>query len=293
MACFHPIQIWKYTYGPLRGETTLKRPWPAEQDRAGQNYWLVPCGQCIGCRMTRARYWALRLEHERLDHEFAYFLTLTYSDRFLPPDGLQHKHLQDFIKRYRAAVSPDRIRYFACGEYGGVTHRPHYHAIIFGHLWPDVERIGRGSNGDYLYTSKRCEQLWGFGNVVIGEASPRSMGYVARYSAKVYEDTDWQPPEGWRKPYVVMSRNPGIGYKAFERFLENWKSDCIINASKSRFSLPRYYLEKLKLTSPDDYDTVKAQRLVRALANPFDDPDRLVTVERVNLIKGKKLERNL
>lgn len=293
MGCFHPIQVWKYNFGPNRGETTLVRPWPAECDVAGVNYWLVPCGKCIGCRMTRARYWALRLEHERMEHELAYFLTLTYDPRYLPSNGLRHDDVQRFLKRYRALISPDQIRYFLCGEYGGQTYRPHYHAIIFGHLWPDVEPIGHGSNGDRLYTSKMCQSVWQLGNVVIGEASPRSMGYVARYAAKVYEDDDWQPPEGWRKPYIVMSRRPGIGYKAFERFLDSWKSDCIINSSKSKFSLPRYYLEKIKLTDEELYDTIKAKRLVNALTRPFADPDRLVAQEQYKLIKGKKLERNL
>ena len=37
-----------------------------------------------------------------------------------------------------------RIKYFACGEYGNNTHRPHYHAIIYGvGLDRDDKRIMR------------------------------------------------------------------------------------------------------------------------------------------------------
>jgi hypothetical protein len=34
-------------------------------------------------------------------------------------------------------ISPLKIRFFHCGEYGDKTRRPHYHALIFGYGFPD------------------------------------------------------------------------------------------------------------------------------------------------------------
>ena len=95
-----------------------------------------PCGQCLACRINRRRVWTLRMHLELLSHPFASFVTLTYS-----PDGLfrnskgycdlSKRDVQLYLKKLRKAVSPVKIRYFACGEYGSIGHRPHYHLIIY------------------------------------------------------------------------------------------------------------------------------------------------------------------
>ena len=65
-------------------------------------------------------------------HPHNAYITLTYNDDHLPANGsLQPRDLQLFWKRLRKARTPG-IRYYACGEYGDQTARPHYHAIIFG-----------------------------------------------------------------------------------------------------------------------------------------------------------------
>ena len=65
------------------------------------------------------------------------FLTLTYADEHLPPNGsLVVADLQKFIKRLRKHYAKRnngiKLRYYACGEYGDRYGRPHYHAIICG-----------------------------------------------------------------------------------------------------------------------------------------------------------------
>lgn len=47
---------------------------------------LVPCGQCIGCRMDYSRQWASRLmlEKKSFPDDQCYFITLTYDDEHLP-----------------------------------------------------------------------------------------------------------------------------------------------------------------------------------------------------------------
>lgn len=43
----------------------------------------IPCGQCIGCRLERARQWAVRCVHEASLYEDNCFITLTFDDQFL------------------------------------------------------------------------------------------------------------------------------------------------------------------------------------------------------------------
>ena len=110
---------------------------------------MVGCGQCIHCRANRRREWVLRILLELEKHEFNTFLTLTYDDVHLPADqSLKTEHLTNFFKRLRYKVDYP-IRYYAVGEYGEETERPHYHVALFGH--PNCQygrtrsKIGRAS----------------------------------------------------------------------------------------------------------------------------------------------------
>lgn len=99
------------------------------------------------------------------------FVTLTYSN---PPEGpprgnLSPRDLQLFLKRVRARVWPAQVRYFAVGEYGERTYRPHYHLIFFG-LGPEDEKV--------------IDECWGHGFVCVLPASLETMQYVVGYVAK-------------------------------------------------------------------------------------------------------------
>lgn len=52
------------------------------------DYIIIPCGQCIGCRLDYAREWADRCFLEMQQHKDNCFITLTYNREFLP---LHHK----------------------------------------------------------------------------------------------------------------------------------------------------------------------------------------------------------
>ena len=74
-----------------------------------------------------------------------WFCTFTYDDDHVPrsyyPDPetgeaipsltLCKRDFQLLMKRIRRRFPDDHIRFFACGEYGSQTFRPHYHAIVF------------------------------------------------------------------------------------------------------------------------------------------------------------------
>lgn len=59
---------------------------------------IVPCGQCMGCRLDKANDWAIRCVHEAKLHLQNCFITLTYKPECLPPDSSLHRdHLQLFL----------------------------------------------------------------------------------------------------------------------------------------------------------------------------------------------------
>ena len=95
----------------------------------------LPCGKCAGCRAQKSREWADRMILE-LDHsKTAVFLTLTYNDDNLPVKlqvttgqtemTLQKRDLTLFFKRLRKKFPEKEVRYYAVGEYGKRTLRPH------------------------------------------------------------------------------------------------------------------------------------------------------------------------
>ena len=92
----------------------------------------VPCGKCRPCKIAKASEWAARMIHEGDYHKSNVFSTLTYSDDNLPKNlELSERHLTLFFKSLRKHLNNRLIKYFACGEYGETTSRPHYHAILF------------------------------------------------------------------------------------------------------------------------------------------------------------------
>ena len=128
------------------------RPIDVFNRKAGRAF-LAPCSKCDECLQRRKMSFVFRCEQEKLHGEFkhCYFITLTYKDSYLPFVSYSEKKfgspvnpvstgesllcpydLSQFFKRYRL-FSEDKIRFFACGEYGSEdnTHRPHYHVVLF------------------------------------------------------------------------------------------------------------------------------------------------------------------
>ena len=122
--------------------------------------------------------------HEADKHDFNSFVTLTYSDT---PEysyngvGLIPEHLRDFWKRFRFHLYPQKISYFAVGEYGSQNQRPHYHACIFGWYPIGTDSIPVRPG---LVTSARLQKAWGHGFVSVGELTPESAAYVSGYCLK-------------------------------------------------------------------------------------------------------------
>lgn len=167
----------------------------------------LACGQCLPCRISRRRVWTHRILLEATQHNSNAFITLTYDDKNLPEDkSVDVREWQLFIKRVRHTWA---VRYYACGEYGETTMRPHYHAILFGH--PICERGQTDLRKISCCTI--CDQVkkhWGKGAIQVGRLEPESAAYVAGYVTKKIKRGAL--PEGVKPEFQRMSLRPGLGY---------------------------------------------------------------------------------
>lgn len=215
----------------------------------------------MGCRLSKALEWAIRAKHESLLHADNAFLTLTYSDSHLPAGGtLLKRDLQLFWKRVRKAKGP--FRYLACGEYGEKTNRPHYHALIFGLDFDDSRPYGPRGQKYQRRVSRELEDLWGLGRTELGSVSLDSAGYVAKYATKKamlgkaiddHEDVDLATGEVLERtrPYLTMSRRPGIGHDFYNRYGHEIHRDDFIVVDGHKVRVPKYYDTLLERRNPE------------------------------------------
>ena len=211
-----------------------------------------PCGQCLPCRINKRRLWTHRLMLESYMHGDSCFVTLTYAEEHLPHGGtLVKRDLQLFLKRLRKSVSPRKIRYYACGEYGSKSSRPHYHAIVYGLSLLDGEKVA---------------QCWPFGIVHVGECNTHTIQYVAGYVTKkfVRKDDDIRIKE-----FSTMSRKPGLGFGALEKLITLIKDERYAHLFEGSKAIPdglrhgssfmpfdRYIKDKLHLALEVDADSL-------------------------------------
>lgn len=254
--------------------------------------------------MRRSAEWAVRCMHESRYYERNSFLTLTYDNAHLPQKGtLVIKHLQDFWKRLRMHLQRDHgvtdTKYFACGEYGEVKGRPHYHAVLFGWDFPD--KVATENNPwakDPLFHSDSLTKLWGHGKTVVGTLTASSAAYTARYTMKkVYGEKSAEAyhAEGKIPPFNAVSK--GIGRRYFAEFRGDFfPCDYLVREDNyQRIPVPRFYDKLLAEISEEELAEVKRQRKLRALdLNPNDQTrERLKIREAVLLLKIQRLRRNL
>lgn len=234
----------------------------------------LPCGRCIGCRLERARQWAVRIMHEVKMHDSSSFITLTYKNLpgpcadCSPVDGsVCVCECQRFLKRLRARLAPKRIRFFLCAEYGEKFGRPHYHAVIFGEDFSsDRVALSPERKSEFtLYDSKFLSDCWGLGDVRVGDVSFESAVYVANYATKKVNGKSAPAHyEGRKSEFLLMSRRPGVGKSWFDRFSGDvFPSDeVIVRGLPTR--PPRFYGNLYDALEPEIYAEVKARREVQA-----------------------------
>lgn len=282
----------------------------------------VRCGKCLPCLKSRRNEWSLRLEHEYLHSDSAFFITLTYDDNHLPysyskwkykykidpitkkkkvikrwkvkvnttKPTLRQEDLTKYIKRIRNEqqkyykdknIISRKVRYYAVGEYGTKTKRPHYHLLVFNY---DIDNIAPLQN------------KWKLGFTQIAEVNGARINYTAKYMFKPFNIKDTR-----KKPFSTMSKKPIIG----QDYLNNYgtwhiKNEIIETADQNGVTrrLPKPYLRRLftnkedriqlSLKSIEKYKNEKEQKYLKKLEKHFNGS----TTDYINSIK-QDLQRRL
>lgn len=289
MACFRPIKAWRLANGSIHFGA----------EKGDCHALTLPCGYCLGCRLSRAQGWAVRCMHEASMHAVSSFVTLTYDDEHYSP-SLNYRDFQLFMRRLRRAKGA--VRFFMCGEYGEKFKRPHFHALLFGVGFSDLKPCGRD-----IYQSGELDRLWERGYASVGSVSHESAGYVARYSVKKvfgpqaryhYERVHLGTGElvQVEPEFAHMSLKPGIGKPWF---LKYWREvyvprDGVCLAGGRVVRAPRAYDRYLAEISSDLRDYKDYERYVRS-AQFVDDttPERLATREAVAAARLSVSQRRL
>lgn len=295
MTCYAPLQA----YQAESGEIVFKELRRHGTCRSIQ----LPCGQCIGCKLERSRQWAIRSVHEAGLHENNCFITLTYSDEHLPwRNNLDHSYFQKFMKRLRKRFRY-RISYFMAGEYGEQDGRPHFHALLFNHDFPDRQYWAKSPSGESIYRSSILEQLWPFGFSSVGNVTLQSAAYIARYCTKKingdaaiehYKRHDNLGEYQINPEYGEMSTRPAIGKNWFTKYKEDIYAFDLAEIEGVPLKAPKYYDKLLKRTEPERLKEIKEEREYAAYQHRKDNtPERLKVKEEVQLAKFQLLKRSL
>lgn len=290
MPCYSPLQGWRSrtrNESGKRGITFQMREGYIDQPVE------VPCGQCIGCKIQKARQWALRCTHEATLHDRNCFITLTYNDDNCP-NTLDKRELQLFLKRLRKEIAPQRIRHFAVGEYGEQFARPHYHLIIFGYDFTD-KTYWSGTGERTQYRSKTLEKLWKHGFSTAGTVTTASAQYVAQYCTKKLTGPIAKDYYGDREPeFAIMSRGGregpgGIGRGWIDKYKDSiFPRDFIVVEGGAKVAVPKYYTDAQNEALRRK---LKNARLKRLENNPDNRGSRAVQKAACAEAKLKRRER--
>lgn len=259
---------------------------------------VVPCGQCLGCRLDKANDWAIRCVHEAKLHLHNCFITLTYNDDCLPADHSLHRdHLQLFFKRLRRYLDyhdHSKIRFLYCGEYGSLNSRPHYHILCFGWFPDDVRKISSLTSGYNLFRSPTLEKLWPYGFNTVGAVTFESARYVAKYSLKKQtgKNSIMYSSLGIVPEFVGCSLKPGIGGDYFTRYSDDIFTLGFVTINGAKYKIPRYYQTLFERINPVWYNIYKQNKIENAKALSIDSK-RLFAREKILKHRQEQFERDI
>lgn len=206
---------------------------------------------------------------------------------------LKPKDLQDFFKRLRQyyvrqikqnLCPPDHgkdIKYYAVGEYGEKSSRPHLHAIVFN--VPDVEAYvyawsHRAPVSEYAPNGRRA-----FGSLDVGQVSSQSIAYVCKYLDKK-KRIPAHKNDDRIKEFSRMSQ--GLG-KSYLDKMKEWhriqpEKLYIVKRGGERIAMPKYYRDRiwdddeklLQLHLVADGLEEKEQEFIKNCIKNGKDPDQ-------------------
>lgn len=299
MKCLDPVRMYRGDNGTVSHVL--------HKVNSVKDEFFRPCGLCINCRLRRAEGNAIRMVHESKFHDEKCFLTLTYDDSKIPPrSSLRYDDVTKFIKRLRKSLESTKydksLSYYRVGEYGGSNHRPHYHMVLFGinFLNLDLKYLG---NSNYVkksalvsdrmyYKSSYVSDCWSHGFVDVGPVDMSTCYYTAKYvTKKLYAKTadysDWLLPERSSS----SKKNP-IGKRWIEKYYTDvYPHDYVVLDGK-KLQPPRYYDDWLKLNHPSLWSVVSSKRLLSASEITHLDYYDLMAKQTIQLESQKRFTRD-
>lgn len=220
----------------------------------------LPCGKCPECKARRVSGWSFRIMKEAERSSSAFFLTLTYDPEHCPVDEngmmtLHKPHLQSFFKALRK-VNYTKIKYYACGEYGSNSWRPHYHVILFNADLATL--VGKGVAFNMLRRQIPMDgkypavcDSWKYGHVTVGVLNEATAAYTLKYISKPsriggHGAWDKRLPE-----FSLMSKKLGDNYLTAET--KKWHKQrgklvervYLTEKGGKKIAMPRYYKDKI------------------------------------------------
>lgn len=294
----------------------------------------IPCKWCAGCQEKYSKDWATRCMLEASQYEHNYFITLTYDEEHIPRDDYilnrktgeliendnwEQGHLEpddvvkfmkDLRRYWEYHYNHTGIRFFLCGEYGGQTKRPHYHAILFNcPIKPEMLKIHSISkSGDTLWECETIQNIWEKGFISIAEVNWDTCAYVARYVMKKMKgrvEDEFYFQNGMSPEFIRMSRMPGIGLDFFtSNFQKIYANDeIILKGHKEKIQPikpPEYYDEKFAELHPDIMADIKEHRKriakeqnkLKNAQTSLTEKERLKIEERTKISKWNTLKRD-
>lgn len=245
MKCIAPKSIW---VEPNYKTVNRSLEWCERRARLVS----VPCNKCLACLSNKRADWCFRLEQEYKYSRGALFVTLTYNDWHMRHNrSLCKRDVQLFLKRLRKRDGTNKIRYYAVGEYGTKTARPHYHVLLF------------NCRSEEMVRAAWCDQKGRpIGNVHFGKVTSASVAYVCKYIVQPQIEV-----EGMEKPFAIMSRGYGIGGRYLTDEMVKWHRDNEANYTLRdavTVRLPRFYRGKIWY-SPEDRERISKASTKMAL----------------------------
>ncbi len=232
MPCYHPIEVG------------IKRKSIYQSHRLVDKQ-VVPCGNCVGCRAEQGRQWAVRMIHEARMHDSSIFITLTLDDENINENReLCSRDFSRFIKGLRK-TQKRRISFFGCGEYGEVSQRPHYHALLFGIDFLD-RSYGFDSRRPDVWRSEALDAIWGRGICEGGTVTMASASYVAGYIRKKQRSKDMSRANPFTgelltPEFARMSLRPAIGRNWIKKHWRDVYPRDFVVVDGVEAKPPRYY----------------------------------------------------
>lgn len=208
----------------------------------------VRCGKCLPCRENRQKEWAVRLSEEFKKCFTAYFVTLTFDEEhYKKYPKLDISVFQKFLKRLRQYdlrgmpvdyegkkvlkidTKGSNFKYFAVGEYGSRTNRPHYHMLMFNFPY------------DQEMTELIIDYAWREDNKKLGFDH---VGLVKQ--GAIEYTTDYLFKNEYKSSVRLISKSIGKSYATEENIkYHQSRMDGLMIINHVKRSMPRYYSKLL------------------------------------------------